>query len=266
MNVLKSLLRPILHIRLSHLFIMLFVIFYFVLAWRPQLTFTSGELAVFSVNSFLFGYYFSPILSSQKDRVDNLIKTVRQEEMVLLDVLTQSHLLRSSVRHELKVKLKAYIDTIVDNTKIQADNLQYDELLHYTQEPRFKDNQIMHTIYDHISKTQENRDTMQNLYATRVFSHEWLVLSVLFGVTLFFALQTDYSHNPAFQLLLAVLCSGLSLLIVIMVKFATLTHKQAKRIWEPLHYLLATHFDDVDQKEVQEAVRAVEIAAAAERA
>ena len=261
-----KLLKPLLNIRLSHLFILLFIVFFFVLALRPQMVFTPGELAVFSVNTFLFGYYFSPILSSQKARVDNLIKTVRSEEMVMLDILAQSHLLKDKVRHELKIKMKAYVDTIVDNTAIQADNAQYDELLRYTRDARFKDDAVMETIYNRFSKTQQDRDDMQNLYATKVFSHEWLVLFVLFGITLFFAIQTNYSHSLLFQLLLAVLCAGLTLLIVIMLKFATLTHKQAKRIWQPLHYLIKAHFDDVDQNEVKAAVRTVEIAAAAEKA
>jgi FtsH-binding integral membrane protein len=258
--------KKLLGIRLSHLFILLFFVFYIVLRIRPQMIFTPGELAVFSVNSFLFGYYFAPILSAQKARVDNLIHAVRQEEMVMLDVLAQSHLLKDDIRHELKVKLRAYLDTIIDNEKVQADNLQYDELLRFTQEPRFKDNAVMHTVYDRVSKTQEDRDTLQNLYATKVFSHEWLVLFVLFGITLFFAIQTNFGGSELFHMLLAVLCAGLTLLIVIMIKFATLTHKQARRIWEPLHYLMRSHFEDVPQKEAKAEEHAINVAAAAEKA
>jgi len=42
----------------------------------------------------------------------------------------------------------------------------------------------------------------------------------------------------------------LSLLMIILLKFATLTHKEAKRMWQPLEQLLREHFDDIKDSEV----------------
>lgn len=230
---------------------MFLLIFFLVLIYfLKPIKMTSGQLALFSVNSFLFGYYFSPLLSAQKSRVASLITTARQEEMAVLDILTQSHLLSKSVRHKLKVKLRVYLRSIVGNNKLTADNTYYDEILHYTKQAKGEDAQVMNLVYDRMAKTQTNRDTMNNLFASKVYNHEWLVASVLFGFTLFFALQTDFGHSVLFGVMLAILCTGLSLLMVIMIKFATLTHKEAKRMWLPLIDLMKNHFDDVTDEEV----------------
>lgn len=45
----------------------------------PSIKFDSGALMLFSVNSFLYGFYISPILGAQKARVEDLHKIVRSE-------------------------------------------------------------------------------------------------------------------------------------------------------------------------------------------
>ncbi len=244
-------LKALLKIRLSYIYPSLFIIFFIILTFYKRQSLTPGQLALFSVNSFLFGYYFGPILSAQKARVDGLIKAVRQEVMAILDVLTQSHFIKEHDRHELKLKLRAYIDSIMSNEAVQADNERYNELLRFTKSKKFEGNSTMDAIYARLVKTQENRDNLAILYQSKLFSHEWLVVLVLFSVTLFFTLQTDYGNVLFFRVLLSVLCTGISLLIVILAKYATLTHKQAKRIWVPMKELIANHFEDIDAVELK---------------
>jgi hypothetical protein len=241
--------KKLLSIRISVLAWLLLAVFLVVVFAAPQQKLTPGQLALFSVNSFLFGYYFSPLLSAQKMRVAAMINAARQEEMTLLDILAQSHLLSSKERHHLKVKLRVYLESILGNEKVRADNPYYDDLLHYTKSVHGKDEQIMNVVYERVSKTQANRDTLNNLFASKVYSHEWLVVLVLFGITLYFALQTNFNNSVFFGVMLAILCTGLSLLMIIMVKFATLTHKEARRMWQPLRDLLHEHFDDVPDAE-----------------
>ncbi|MFI5240431.1 MAG: hypothetical protein ACHQUB_01860 [Candidatus Saccharimonadia bacterium] len=242
--------NKLLAIRISVLAWILFIFFMFVVVYIHRMSLTSGQLALFSVNTFLFGYYFTPLLSAQKARIAELISTARDEEMTILDILTQSHLLAPGLRHDLKVKLKVYLESIVGNRYVRADNPYYDELLAYSKSAKGADKEVMNEIYSRISKTQTNRDHLNNLFETRIYAHEWLVVIVLFGITLFFALQTNFGNSPIFAIMLAVLCTGLSLLMVILLKFATLTHKEAKRMWQPLEELLSTHFDDISTQEV----------------
>lgn len=245
-------LRPLLNIRLSHIYPSLFIVFMILLSFMKPAKLTAGQLALYGTNSFLFGFYFLPLLSSQKTRVDNLRKAVREETMTILDILTQSHLLKPSVRHELKVRLKVYVDSIYKNNEISADNVYYDDLLRFTREKRFADDPVMGTVYERMSKTQENRDAINNYLTTSVFSHEWLVALVLFFITIYFVMQTDYAGVFFFRALLAILCTGLSLMLVILVKYSTLTHKAAKSMWVPLQNLIEEHFDDVSATEAAE--------------
>lgn len=180
--------------------------------------------------------------------------------MTILDILTHAHLLKESTRHTLKVKLKAYLDSIIGNYNISADNEYYDELLYWLKHVKNDDEQVLNQIYSEVSKTQDHRSDISNLLASKVYSHEWLVASVLFSITLYFALMTNFGDSLFFGMMLAILCAGLCMLMTILVKFATLTHKEAKRMWDTLKQLEKDHFDDVTNKEVVEEVHRLKLA------
>jgi len=258
--------KSLLNIRLTYIYPILFVIFMVILSYMQPAKLTTGQLALYSTNTFLFGFYFLPLLSTQKTRIDNLSTTVRSEATTLLDILAQLHLLKPAARHEVKVRLKVYLDSIYKNTAVSADNIYYDDLLQFTREDRFKDDPVMATIYTRMSKTQENRDTLNRYLTTGVFSHEWLVALVLFFITIYFVMQTNYNGVLFFRVLLAILCTGITLMLIILIKYATLTHKYAKRMWLPLAYLDAGHFDDVKPEEAAKMKQRIDIANAAEMA
>jgi hypothetical protein len=69
---------------------------------------------------------------------------------------------------------------------------------------------------------------------------------VLFGVTLSFILLLDTGENVIFRVLAALVSTGLTMLVVILVKMSTLTHKKAKQIWDPYKRLLETNFYRID--------------------
>ena len=243
-------LKRLLNIRLSYIYPVLFVVFFGLLSVIRPASLTAGQLALYSVNTFLFGFYFVPLLGAQKTRVDTLNEAGRTEAMTIEDILTQAHLLAPEDRHQLKIRLKAYLDSIIENPRVKSDNLYYDELLRFSKLPRFKDDSVMDTIYGRISDTQEDRSKIQNLLSSDVYSHEWLVVWVLFTITVYFVMQTDYNGVLFFRFMLAILCTGLALMMVILLKFATLTHKEAKKMWQPLKDLRRDHLDDVVDEEI----------------
>lgn len=65
---------------------------------------------------------------------------------------------------------------------------------------------------------------------------------VLFSITLGFILFLNTGELPIFKIVSAFLCTGLTMLLVILVKLSTLTHKKAKQIMLPMQKLLETHF------------------------
>jgi hypothetical protein len=254
--------KKLLDIRLSYIYPLLFGLFFGLLSVIEPQKLTPGQLALYSVNTFLFGFYFSPILGAQKNRIEALNQTVRQEAMVILDILAQSHLLKPEVRHQLKLRLRLYVNSINGNQKVRADNHYYDELLRFSKQKEFQNNTVMDTIYTRIARSQENRDTLQSLFFSKVYSHEWMVMLVLFAVTIYFIIQTDYGNTVLFRGLMAIFCTGVSLMLIILVKYASLTHKHAKKMWRPLQDLIRDHFEDVESAEIVELKRQIDAAAA----
>lgn len=247
--------KSLLKLRLSHIFILSFVVFMAWLSLVDPVVLTDGQIALFSVTSILFGFYFGPILSSQKTRVEVIKDTLRKEGKAILNILAHAHMLSPGDRHQLKVRVKVYLESIAGNTSISTDNLYYDELLRFVRHGKFRDDSVAGAIYKEVLKTQDNRDTLEEAYGSKLYSHEWMVMSVLFAITLYFILQTDYGEALFFRVMLAVLCAGLIMLVAILVKYATLTHKEAKQAWAPLKKLLEKHFEDIAPGE-SEAVKA----------
>ena len=61
-------------IRLSQYLVGLFIFFCLLVILLPHVSFSSGALTLFSVNSFLYGFYISPILGAQKARIEELLE------------------------------------------------------------------------------------------------------------------------------------------------------------------------------------------------
>lgn len=71
--------NKLLKIRLSLFFWIFFILYVSILFLVPSVKFDSGALTLFSVNSFLYGFYIAPILSVQKSRIEELHRVVRAE-------------------------------------------------------------------------------------------------------------------------------------------------------------------------------------------
>lgn len=69
---------------------------------------------------------------------------------------------------------------------------------------------------------------------------------VLFSITLSFIMLIDVKHNLFLSVIKAFLSTGLSMLLVILIKLSTLTHKKAKLMWDPLRTLISTKFYRID--------------------
>jgi hypothetical protein len=69
---------------------------------------------------------------------------------------------------------------------------------------------------------------------------------ILFSITLGFILAIQIPSSWIMQIVRALLCTGLTMLIVNLIKLNTLTHKKAKQMWEPLKKLVETNFYRID--------------------
>ena len=80
----------------------------------------------------------------------------------------------------------------------------------------------------------------------KVFSNEWWIMLVLISITLSFILLLNVGENIFLKIVKALLCTGLSMLLAIVVKLSTLSHKKASKMWDPLKKLLETDFYRLD--------------------
>jgi len=81
---------------------------------------------------------------------------------------------------------------------------------------------------------------------SKVFSNEWLIVGILFSITLGFILLISVKDVLILHVVRALLCTGLTMLVLNLVKLSTLTHKKARQMWEPLQKLVSTKFYRID--------------------
>lgn len=233
-------------IRLTWFFLFFLSFFMLLAAILPGQKFDSGALTLFSVNSFLYGFYLAPILGNQKTRIEELHKTVRSEANAIFSVALKLKKLPDSLRNNLQKDLKQYIQTSAKQRKIAAAEKEYEDLISFCVEYKGKESEKIEKVLDQLIENQKNRTQFSMLMSNKVFSHEWIVILVLFSITLSFVLLIDVGESFPLLMAKALLCTGLCMLLVILAKLSTLTHKKARQIWDPFKKLSQTNFYRID--------------------
>lgn len=233
-------------IRLTSYFVF-FLAVYLLLAWLlPKQKFDSGALTLFSVNSFLYGFYIAPILGSQKSRIEELHRTVRSEANELFALALSLKKLPTQLRNKLQKELIEYIDVSSKQQTVAQGEKEYEDLISFCVEYKGEEEEEVAKFLDKLVANQKNRTQFSMLMGNKVFSNEWIIILMLFGITLGFVLLLDVSSSPVLLAVKALLCTGLTMLLVILAKLSTLTHKKARQIWDPLKKLQSSNFYRID--------------------
>lgn len=233
-------------VRLTYYYPTLFAFFFAVLLVVNKVELTGSQLALFSVNSFLLAFYLGPILSGQKSRIDELGKIIRNEAIAFFNLAVQTQTLHPDTKKKVKTMALDYLNASIRNRKPAEGEKEYEELLRYCIDYDGKDKEGVKKIQEILIKNQENRSAFSMQLKASVFSHEWFVLLVLFTITLSYIVIINYGDALLLTVVAALLCTGLSLLLLILAKLATLTHKKAKTIWQPLDRLIETDFKHIE--------------------
>jgi hypothetical protein len=209
-------------------------------------TFDAGALTLFSVNSFLYGFYISPVLGAQKARIEELAKIIRAESNALFDMLLRTKKLHANVRTKIQDMFEDYVHACLRQRKIAEGEEQYEALISYCLNYDGEDKEIMEKMLNNLIANQMNRSNLAMQIGNRVFSNEWWIMLVLFSITLGFILFLNVGNDFLMHAVKALLCTGLSMLMINLLKLSTLTHKKAKNIWDPMQKLLRTRFYRID--------------------
>lgn len=238
--------RIVSRVRLTYYYPVLFAVFLLVILNTDKITMSGGPLTLFSVNSFLLAFYLGPILAGQKQRIDDLSRTVRAEAIALLNVTIQDRELKEAHRAELRKLIRQYLSACAHSHQPGEGEREYERLLDYCMEIEGKDEEKVKKVIETLVTNQQNRGMISTLMRAAVYSHEWIVLMVLFAITISYIAIIDYGGSMMLTVVAALLCAGLSLLLIILQKLNSLSHKRARQIWTPFDRLLATNLKQID--------------------
>jgi hypothetical protein len=233
-------------IRLSWYFGFFFILFFLILNFLPRFKFEAGALTLFSVNSFLYGFYISPILGAQKARIEELHRIVRAESNAIFTIMLATKGLRKPQRSNLQSKFSLYLTQTSHKLRGDAEKT-YEGIISYCLDYDGKDKDKMDKLLEKIVANQQNRTNLSMQLSNRVYSNEWMIMMVLFSITLSFILLLDTGSSLILRTVTALLCTSLTMLVLILIKLSTLSHKKAKQMWEPFESLLSTHYYRIDK-------------------
>ncbi len=233
-------------VRLTTYFWIFFLLYLGLSIILPSIKFDSAALTLFSVNSFLYGFYIAPILASQKARIEELHRIVRAEANALFSIMLKFKKLPVKMRTELQSMVIYYVNAKLRLRTMAAAEKQYEELIGFCLRYKGEHQDVIDKTLDALVMNQQNRTNFAMQMNNRVYANEWQIMSILFSITLGFILLIDVGDNSVLHFVRALLCTGLTMLIVILIKLGTLTHKKAKEMWQPLQKLRDTHFYRID--------------------
>ncbi len=235
-------LKAFLKIRLSYYYLFFLTLFVVVVFSLQKHKFDGAQLTLFSVNSFLYGFYLAPILNAQKMRIEELTRIIRNEAIALFGVRIKSRDLADKERETFKKLETAYIVSLIANQGSKISEKKYEALMAYCLDYKGKHTDTINSMRDALIANEVNRTMLSMQLENRVYANEWMIIMVLFGITLTFVMLIDGGNSSLMNVVAALLCTGLTMLLIILAKLNTLTHKKAKAIWEPLHELLESDF------------------------
>lgn len=233
-------------IRLSTYFWFFFALFFVLSYVLPQFKFDAGTLTLFSVNSFLYGFYVSPILGAQKSRIDSLHQAVRGEANALFSLVLGLKKLPDELHDKVQAMIEDYIHAKMRHGGIGGGEEQYEALITYCVDAKGNSRDQLEKTLEGVVANQSNRTTFNMLMGSQVFSNEWHIILILFSITLAFILLISASNLFILHVVRALLATGLTMLVLNLVKLSTLTHKKAKQMWVPLQKLVSTNFYRID--------------------
>lgn len=238
--------KLLLTIRLSWFFIVTFLAFFAVSLGINGVAFSPAALTLFSVNSFLYGFYIAPILGAQKNRIDELSRIIHAEANALFDILIKTKTLPRRSRTILQDLCEDYLEDSFKTRRPAQGEEEYERLISYCLEYKGKDPDTIKAILDKLISNQQNRSQLVMQLNNRVFNNEWWIMLVLFSITIGFVVCLNTPDQPVMHLVKALLCTGLTMLMLSLLKLSTLTHKRAKDIWRPLDTLTTSRFRRID--------------------
>lgn len=190
--------------------------------------------------------YISPILGAQKARIDAFHQIVRAEANALFGLMLSTKKLPKHLRTEVQSMVTMYVHSKLAKRSDSRGEKEYEKLISFCLAYKGEHADQVEAVLKDIVANQKNRTDFAMQLSNRVYANEWQIMAILFSITLGFVMTLQVSDSWLLHVVRALLCTGLTMLIVILIKLNTLTHKKAKQMWQPLQKLLDTKFYQID--------------------
>jgi hypothetical protein len=139
-----------------------------------------------------------------------------------------------------------YLDHAMRHRRPAGGEEKYEAMISYCLEYKGAHQEEINKLLDKLIANQQNRTNYAMQLNNGVYSNEWMIMFVLFAVTLSFILLLNTGSGFIYKILAALLSTGLTMLLIILAKMSTLTHKKAKAIWDPYKKLIDSKFYRID--------------------
>ena len=173
-------------------------------------------------------------------------KTARSEANAIFDMVLGLKKLPDDLRNDLQEKFNGYLRTCAKQKKAGQGEKQYEELITFCVNYEGENKSEINSLLEKLVKNQQNRTQFSMLLANKIFSHEWSIMLVLYGITTGFILTIYTGKILVYKLIAGFLAAGLTMLLLILIKLSTLTHKKAHQAWNPYKRLIETHYYRID--------------------
>ena len=161
-------------------------------------------------------------------------------------ILLKTKKLPEKSRNQIQDMCADYLTASFRQRKPAEGEAEYERLISYCMDYEGKDPETIEKILNTLVANQANRSQLAMQLGNKVFSNEWWIMLVLFSITLGFVVFFEVQDAFLMHMVKALLCTGLAMLMINLLKLSTLTHKKAKNIWQPLDTLKTSRFRRFD--------------------
>ena len=232
-------------IRLSLYTPVLFLFFLAVITYTPKINLLVSYIALFSASIVLLGFYLNPLLISTKNRIEELVFLISLEASVFFNIGLELEEVNDPHRKKIFELSKKYLKKKVNNDDSKKSDDEYFAIVNYCL--THKKDKSLYKILTLLSENNKNRARIAMQLRSKVYTSEWLVIIMLYLVSVGFIALIDLSpHSLAINSIAALLTTAISFALLYLWKLSNLTHKKAVDMWQPFIELIKSNFNSLD--------------------
>ena len=228
-------------------YLLIFFLFFAVAAYifRGRGALSDSSKTLLTVTSFVFGFYINNLISHARNRHGKVVESLREEGGYIKAIYfnLQASFSAEVAEGEQKI-IDEYLTTSMDyrtydyaKCSPQFEEM-YKSLINLRPETK-KQDATYGQIIRIISELSKNRTRVETLVKERISMFEWLIISALLAVVLYFVYALN-SGTLLSVILTSLIATSITMLLVVLYSLDSLRWKEDKWFWDPLEELFTS--------------------------